>query len=78
MIEYVLPGLALMALAVTGYAGLLLREHGMVHLCFVLSAWFRGGLPSTGPSAARRWPGEGEDRQGRSFAVRKEGEGLLD
>jgi hypothetical protein len=58
MIEYVLPGLALMALAVTGYAGLLLREHGMVHMCFVLSAWFRA-------------LGEAEEHRQRRFAFHR-------
>jgi hypothetical protein len=47
-----------MALAVTGYAGLLLREHGMVHLCFVLSAWFRA-------------LGEAEEHRQRRFAYHR-------
>jgi hypothetical protein len=65
MIEYVLPGLALVALAVVGYAGLLLREHGMVHLCFVLSAWFRA-------------LGEAEEHRQRRFAYHRpeRGEGV--
>jgi len=58
MIEFVLPGLALVALAVAGYAGLLLREHGMVHMCFVLSAWFRA-------------LGEAEEHRQRRFAYHR-------
>jgi hypothetical protein len=31
----------LVALSVAVYAGLLLREHGMVRICYLVSAWFR-------------------------------------
>jgi hypothetical protein len=58
MIEFVLPGLALVALAVVGYAGLLLREHGMVRICYVVSAWFRA-------------LGEAEEHRQRRFALHR-------
>jgi len=58
MIEYVLPGLALLALAVAIYAGLVLREHGMVRICYVLSAWFRA-------------LGEAEEHRQRRFAYHR-------
>ena len=58
MIEYVLPGLALVALAVAIYAGLVLREHGMVRICYVLSAWFRA-------------LGEAEEHRQRRFAYHR-------
>jgi hypothetical protein len=40
------------------YAALLLREHGMVHICFVLSAWFRA-------------LGEAEEHRQRRFAYHR-------
>jgi hypothetical protein len=58
MIEYVFPGLALAALAVAIYASLLLREHGMVQICYVLSAWFRA-------------LGEAEEHRQRRFAYHR-------
>jgi hypothetical protein len=40
------------------YAGLLLREHGMVRICYVVSAWFRA-------------LGEAEEHRQRRFALHR-------
>jgi hypothetical protein len=58
MSEFVVPGLALVALAVAVYVGLVVREHGMVRICFVLSAWFRA-------------LGEAEEHRQRRFAYHR-------
>jgi len=58
MMEYVVPGAALVALSVAVYAGLLLREHGMVRICYVASAWFRA-------------LGEAEEHRRRRFAFHR-------
>jgi hypothetical protein len=64
MMEYLVPGLALVALAVLVYAALVLRECGMVRICYVLSAWFRA-LGEAEEYRQRRfayyWPERGEE-----------------